>query len=64
LLCLLLERWAFIGLSSWSTLVYVSGYLVVGSVALGLSSLVSSVAKLVAVLRAKDITINVRSWWR
>jgi len=34
------------------------------AVAIGLPSLVSAVAKLVAVLRAKDITINVRSWWR
>jgi hypothetical protein len=32
--------------------------------AVGLPALVSSVAKLAAVLRAKDITINVRSWWR
>jgi hypothetical protein len=40
-----------------------SAYLI-PAIAVGLSALVSSVAKLVAVLRAKDITINVRSWWR
>jgi hypothetical protein len=40
-----------------------SAYLI-PAIAVGLPSLVSSVAKLVAVLRARDITINVRSWWR
>ena len=41
-----------------------SGYLIASSIAVGLPSLVSAVAKLVAVLRAKDIKIDVRGRWR
>ena len=37
---------------------------IIPAIAVGLPALVSSVAKLVAVLRARDITINARTWWR
>jgi hypothetical protein len=41
----------------------VSGYLIASAIAVGLPSLVSSIAKLIAVLRAKDITIHMRGRW-
>jgi hypothetical protein len=44
--------------------VCVSVYIIASSIAVGLPALVSSFAKLVAVLRAKDITVVVRGRWR
>ena len=44
--------------------VQVSVYIIASSVAVGLPSLVSAIAKLVAVLRAKDITVHMRGRWR
>jgi hypothetical protein len=44
--------------------VRVSVYIISSSIAVGLPALVSSLAKLVAVLRAKDIKVDVRGLWR